>query len=131
MVFRLYVEKKKDVAVESAALLSDVRGFLGIQNLTGVRILNRYDVENIQPQVFEACKYTVFAEPQLDVVTEEIAAPAGSTVFAVEYLPGQFDQRADSAAQCVQILSQGEKPRCVPLRCIYWKGPLPSRMSGR
>ena len=68
MVFRLYVEKKKDVAVESAALLSDVRGFLGIQNLTGVRILNRYDVENIQPQVFEACKYTVFAEPQLSLI---------------------------------------------------------------
>lgn len=124
MVFRLYVEKKKDVAVESAALLSDVRGFLGIQNLTGVRILNRYDVENIQPQVFEACKYTVFAEPQLDVVTEEIAAPAGSTVFAVEYLPGQFDQRADSAAQCVQILSQGEKPLVRTAKVYILEGPL-------
>ncbi len=124
MVFRLYVEKKKDVAVESAALLSDVRGFLGIKNLTGVRILNRYDVENIQPEVFEACKYTVFAEPQLDIVTEEIAAPADSTAFAVEYLPGQFDQRADSAAQCVQIISQGEKPLVRTAKVYILEGSL-------
>lgn len=124
MVFRIFVEKKKDVAVESAALLSDVRGFLGIENLTGVRILNRYDVENISAEVFEACKYTVFAEPQLDVVTEEIAADAGSTVFAVEYLPGQFDQRADSAAQCVQIISQGEKPLVRTAKVYVLEGAL-------
>lgn len=124
MVFRIFVEKKKDVAVESAALLSDVRGFLGIENLTGMRILNRYDVENISAEVFEACKYTVFAEPQLDVVTEEIAADAGSTVFAVEYLPGQFDQRADSAAQCVQIISQGEKPLVRTAKVYVLEGKL-------
>jgi len=124
MVFRIFVEKKKDVAVESAALLSDVRGFLGIENLTGVRILNRYDVENISAEVFEACKYTVFAEPQLDVVTEEVSAGAGSTVFAVEYLPGQFDQRADSAAQCVQIISQGEKPLVRTAKVYVLEGAL-------
>ena len=124
MVFRIYVEKKKDVAVESATLLSDARGFLGIENLTGVRILNRYDVENISPELFAACKYTVFAEPQLDIVTEEISAPAGSTVFAVEYLPGQFDQRADSAAQCVQIISQGDKPLVRTAKVYVLEGPL-------
>ena len=124
MVFRIYVEKKKEVAVESAALLSDARGFLGVENLTGVRILNRYDVENISPELFAACRYTVFAEPQLDIVTEEVTAPAGSTVFAVEYLPGQFDQRADSAAQCVQIISQGEKPLVRTAKVYVLEGPL-------
>ena len=124
MVFRLYVEKKKDVAVESAALLSDVRGFLGIENLTGVRILNRYDVENIPADVFEACKYTVFAEPQLDIITDEIMAPADSTVFAVEYFPGQFDQRADSAPQCDQIISKGEKPLVRTAKVYVLEGVL-------
>ena len=124
MVFRIYVEKKKEVAVESAALLSDAQGFLGVENLTGVRILNRYDVENISPELFAACRHTVFAEPQLDIVTEEVTAPAGSTVFAVEYLPGQFDQRADSAAQCVQIISQGEKPLVRTAKVYVLEGPL-------
>ena len=79
-----------------------------IRSLRGVRILNRYDVEHIDPALFEQCIGTVFSEPQVDTVSRELNAEG--TVFAVEYLPGQFDQRADSAAQCIQIISQGERP---------------------
>lgn len=109
MVYRVYVEKKKALAHEAASLLSDVKGFLGIDSLSDIRIINRYDVENIDKDLFEHCKTTVFSEPQLDVVTDSVENDA-AVMFAVEYLPGQFDQRADSAAQCIQIISQGERP---------------------
>ena len=110
MVYRVYVEKKPTEALEAKALLDDIRSFLGIECLEGLRIVNRYDVENISPELFESCKLTVFSEPQLDIVSDRLLDAEGKTVFAVEYLPGQFDQRADSAAQCVQIVSQGERP---------------------
>ncbi len=110
MVYRIYVEKKKELANEARALLSDVRSLLGIKKLSDVRIINRYDAENITEELFEYAKKTVFSEPQLDVVSEEIDFSCDSTAFAVEYLPGQFDQRADSAAQCIQIISQDERP---------------------
>ena len=74
-----------------------------------VRIINRYDAENIDPELFDYAKKTVFSEPQLDIVTDEVELNGGIQ-FAVEFLPGQFDQRADSAAQCIQIISQGERP---------------------
>lgn len=109
MVYRVFVEKKKELAGEAASTLADIRGLLGIENLDGLRIVNRYDVENISAELFEACKKTVFSEPQLDIVSEELDAD-GAVMFAVEYLPGQFDQRADSAAQCVQIISEGDRP---------------------
>ncbi|MCM1545180.1 MAG: AIR synthase-related protein, partial [Ruminococcus sp.] len=109
MVYRVYVEKKKALAHEAASLLSDVKGFLGIDSLTDIRIINRYDVENIDKDLFEHCKTTVFSEPQLDVISDSIENDA-AVIFAVEYLPGQFDQRADSAAQCIQIISQGDRP---------------------
>ena len=109
MVYRVYVEKKPQLAHEASSLLADLTGLLDMENLTGLRILNRYDVENIDAALFEACKRTVFAEPQLDIVRDEIDS-GDAAVFAVEYLPGQFDQRADSAAQCIQILSEGERP---------------------
>ena len=109
MVYRVYVEKKKHLANEAKALLSDVVTFLGIKNLTDVRIINRYDAENIDKELFEYAKKTVFSEPQLDDVAEEMDF-TGYTVFAVEPLPGQFDQRADSASQCIQIISCGERP---------------------
>lgn len=109
MVYRVYVEKKEGLANEAAALLSDARNFLQIKCLEKVRILNRYDVENIDEALFAYGKTTVFAEPQQDIVSDEL--PKDDAVyFAVEYLPGQFDQRADSAAQCLQILSQGNRP---------------------
>ncbi len=109
MVYRVYVEKKPGLDNEARALLNDVRGLLGIESLEKVRLFNRYDAENITADLFDYAKQTVFAEPQLDTVSDEVDL-AGATVFAVEYLPGQFDQRADSAAQCIQIISQGDRP---------------------
>ncbi len=120
MVFRVYVEKKEGLANEAKALLADVNGLLGITALKDVRLLNRYDAENITPELFERAKTTVFSEPQLDVASEE-AELGDATVFAVEFLPGQFDQRADSAAQCIQILSQGDRPtvRTAKVYALY------------
>ncbi len=109
MVYRVYVEKKKELAHEAKALLGDARTLLGIKNLTDVRVINRYDAENITEELFNYAIKTVFSEPQLDIATSEVDLE-GATVFAVEFLPGQFDQRADSAAQCIQIISQGDRP---------------------
>ncbi len=109
MVFRVFVEKKRELANEARALLNDVRGLLGIKQLDDVRVINRYDAENISEELFNYAIKTVFSEPQLDIASAEINTD-GATVFAVEYLPGQFDQRADSASQCIQIISQGERP---------------------
>lgn len=108
MVYRVYVEKKAGQAHEADNLLKEVKDFLQIKGLESVRILNRYDVEKIDKELFNYAVGTVFSEPQVDNVTYEV--PKGSIIFAVEPLPGQFDQRADSAAQCIQILSQGDRP---------------------
>ena len=108
MVYRVYVEKKPGQTHEADGLLKEIREFLQIRGLTQVRVLNRYDVERIEKDLFDYAVNTVFSEPQVDNVTYDV--PQGQIVFAVEPLPGQFDQRADSAAQCVQILSQGERP---------------------
>lgn len=110
MVHRVYVEKKPSEALEAKALANDIRSFLGISSLKNLRIVNRYDVENIDAGLFQRCKSLVFSEPQLDIVTSRLTDTEGCKLFAVEYLPGQFDQRADSAAQCIQIVSQEEKP---------------------
>ena len=109
MVYRIYAEKKKELAQEAAALLAEIQGFLGIPAATEVRILNRYDVENITPERFEEAVRTVFSEPQVDNVYTELPDFDGA-VFAVEPLPGQFDQRSDSAEQCIQLMSGGERP---------------------
>ena len=109
MVYRVFVEKKKELANEAKSLCEDIRNLLRIESIEDVRILNRYDVENISQELFDYAVKTVFSEPQLDVVSSELDGD-GASVFAVEYLPGQFDQRADSAAQCIQIISQGERP---------------------
>ncbi len=109
MVYRVYVEKKKELAHEAKALLGDARTLLGIKNLEDVRVINRYDAENITEELFNYAIKTVFSEPQLDIATSEVDLES-ATVFAVEFLPGQFDQRADSAAQCIQIISQGDRP---------------------
>ena len=108
MVYRVYVEKRPGLAVEAEALLSDIRHFLGITSISGLRLLNRYDVENIDRALFGEAKTTVFSEPQVDVTYD--ALPTADHVFGVEYLPGQYDQRADSAAQCIQIISQKPRP---------------------
>ena len=108
MVYRVYVEKKKEFANEAKALKSDIIEFLKISNLQDIRVLNRYDVENIESNLFEYCIGTVFSEPQLDNITNEL--PNEKNIFAVEFLPGQFDQRANSAAECIQIISKQERP---------------------
>ncbi|MBQ0054946.1 MAG: phosphoribosylformylglycinamidine synthase [Synergistaceae bacterium] len=108
MVYRVFVEKKAELANEAKALLNDLKTLLGITGLTGLRILNRYDAEDIAPELFEYAKKVVFSEPQLDTAAREPDF-GDAVVFAVEYLPGQFDQRADSAAQCIQIISKGER----------------------
>lgn len=108
MVYRVYVEKKSGQTHEADSLLKEVREFLQIKGLQSVRVLNRYDVEKIDKELFSYAVGTVFSEPQVDNVTYDV--PVGQVVFAVEPLPGQYDQRADSAAQCIQILSQGERP---------------------
>ena len=110
MVYRIYVEKRRELAHEAAALCSELKNLLGIGGLTSVRILNRYDAENIPSALFDEAVRSVFSEPQLDITYAELPQKEGETVFATEYLPGQFDQRADSAAQCIQIISQGERP---------------------
>ena len=120
MVYRVFVEKKRELAGEAVALLADVNGLLGIKNLKDVRILNRYDAENISEELFAYAVKTVFSEPQLDVASPEVDL-SGAYVFAVEYLPGQFDQRADSAAQCIQIISRAERPliRSAKVYALY------------
>ena len=108
MVYRIFVEKKPGQTHEADKLLKDVQEFLQIASLKAVRVINRYDVENIDEALFENAVRNVFSEPQVDNTYSELTAEG--TVFAVEPLPGQFDQRADSAAQCIQIISQGERP---------------------
>ncbi|MBO4415438.1 MAG: phosphoribosylformylglycinamidine synthase [Lachnospiraceae bacterium] len=139
MVYRIFVEKRRELALEAKSLFNDARMLLGIEKLADVRIFNRYDVENIDPETFEYSKGTVFSEPQLDIVSDELEEAlkkntrdndeqAGDkdnkTVFAVEYLPGQFDQRADSAAQCIQIISQKERPLVRSARVYVLYGDL-------
>ena len=109
MVYRVYVEKKEALAHDARALENEIRGLLGIRALEKVRIINRYDAEDISPEVFEEAKRTIFSEPQTDIVSDT-ADFGESFTFAVEYLPGQFDQRADSAMQCVRIIAPGEDP---------------------
>ena len=122
MVYRIYVEKKKELAGEAKGLLSDLRTLLKIENLTGLRVVNRYDVENITEELFDYCVGTVFSEPQIDIAKREI--DLSGNVFAVEPLPGQFDQRADSAAQCVQLISQAERPLVKTAKVYILEGEL-------
>ena len=124
MVYRIYVEKKAELANEAKALKNDLVSLLRIKNLKDLRLLNRYDVENIEKELFDYSVKTVFSEPQLDIVSEDIENSDDAVVFATEYLPGQFDQRADSAAQCIQIISQGEKPLVKTARVYILYGNL-------
>ena len=110
MVYRIFVEKKKELRNEARGLLKDINGLLQISSVKDVRVINRYDVDNIEKELFDYAVGTVFSEPQLDVTYTDLEND-GAEMFAVEFLPGQFDQRADSAAQCIQIISQGERPR--------------------
>ena len=120
MVYRVFVEKKAGLDNEAQGLLSEARNLLGIASLENLRLFNRYDAENISKELFDYAVKAVFSEPQLDTASASVELP-GATVFAVESLPGQFDQRADSAAQCIQIISQGERPliRTAKVYALY------------
>ena len=110
-VRRVYVEKKPSFAVKAKELKHEISSYLGIKTVTAVRVLIRYDVENISDDVFEKACHTVFAEPPVDdLYLEKFEAADGAHVFSVEFLPGQFDQRADSAVQCVQFLDENAQP---------------------
>ncbi|ADU26696.1 phosphoribosylformylglycinamidine synthase [Ethanoligenens harbinense] len=110
-VYRIFVEKRPPFAVEATGVLADLKTSLRLEGLDSLRILNRYDVEGISEETFQAAIPTVFSEPQVDVTSLEPAQPAeNERMFAMEYLPGQFDQRADSCAQCIALLTQGDKP---------------------
>ena len=122
MVYRIYVEKKQGLDNEARALLGDLRELLGLKGLEKVRILNRYDCEGIDEELFDYAVNTVFSEPQLDDTMEEI--PTGDHVFAVEYLPGQFDQRAASASECIQLISKGERPLIRSAKVYVLNGTL-------
>ena len=110
-VKRVYVEKKQPYAVKAKELTEDIKSYLGINTLDAVRVLVRYDVENLSEDTYKKALTTVFSEPPVDNVYEE-NFPFNETdrIFSVEYLPGQFDQRADSAEQCVKFLNEDEKP---------------------
>ena len=123
MVYRIFVEKKKELAHEAAGLYSELKNLLGIKKLENVRILNRYDAENISEELFAQAIGSVFSEPQLDIATDSLEC-GDDVVFAVEYLPGQFDQRADSAAQCIQIMSCGERPTIRTAKVYVLSGEL-------
>ena len=123
-VFRIYVEKKPEFAVEAQSVMSDVKTALRL-DLTNLRILNRYDADKFSREDFSAAVNTVFSEPAVDVVYDELPAlEEGDRIFAVEYLPGQFDQRADSCEQCIQILRQGERCRVKNARVYIVSGAL-------
>ena len=138
MVSRIYVEKKPGFDVEAQQLAQELRTILGIGGLTGLRVINRYDVEEVDEALFQRCVPIVFSEPQVDTATAELpvegieldergfvaSAPAGTAVFAVEYLPGQFDQRADSASECVQLVSAGERPDVRSAKVYVLSGEL-------
>ena len=123
MVYRIYVEKKPGFDGEAQALQNELCSLLGIEQLTGLRLMNRYDVEGIDQALFDQCVSTVFSEPPVDDTYTELPAWSDSC-FAVEYLPGQFDQRADSAAECIQLISQGERPLVRSARVYLLEGAL-------
>ena len=123
MVYRIYVEKKPGFDGEARQLQNELTTLLGIRSLTGLRLLNRYDVEGISEELFSQCAGTVFSEPPVDDTCSELPAHQGPA-FAVEYLPGQFDQRADSAAECIQLISQGERPLVRSAKVYLLEGAL-------
>ena len=126
MVQRIYVEKKDGYNGEAKDLSHELRHMLGIAGLEKLRIINRYDVEGITDELFHECIPTVFSEPQVDNTSLEEMPPVaeGSYVFAVESLPGQFDQRADSASECVQLISKGERPLVRSAKVYVLEGKL-------
>ncbi|MBN1299861.1 MAG: phosphoribosylformylglycinamidine synthase [Melioribacteraceae bacterium] len=122
---RIFVEKKPGYNVEAQVLLNELKDHLLIESLENVRVIHRYDVESVDEKIFRQALTTVFSEPPLDTVfEEEISVENNNKYFAVEYLPGQYDQRADSASQCIQILTQDEKPKVKYAKVIILSGQI-------
>jgi phosphoribosylformylglycinamidine synthase len=121
-VYRVYTEKKSPYAVEAAAQLHEIRHILLIKSVTGVRLLNRYDIEGVSKELFQQCLPVVFYEPQLDTYSYALPQTDAAAVFAVEYLPGQFDVRAASCEECVQLVSRGERPTVRTARVYQLAG---------
>ena len=120
-VKRIYVEKKPEYAVEAKQLLWEIRHILLIKSITGLRMLNRYDVEGVADALYEQCRPIVFSEPQVDD-TYDTLPEGGKAVFAVEYLPGQYDQRAASCEECIQLVGQCDRPTVRSARVYMLEG---------
>ena len=124
-VRRIYVEKRKGFDIDARSLHDDLKENLGIKGLDNLRIVNRYDISGITDEEYALSRNTIFSEPPVDLVyDEQLPVGKGDRVFAIEYLPGQFDQRADSAAQCVQILTQKERPNIQSAKVIILEGDI-------
>ncbi|MFQ9951328.1 MAG: phosphoribosylformylglycinamidine synthase [Clostridium sp.] len=124
-VIRVFVEKRPGFDIEAGHMLSDLRENLGLASLEALRLVNRYDISGISREEFLQARDTILSEPNVDRVFEEtLPVDEGDRVFAMEYLPGQYDQRADSAAQCVQLLTQGERPQVLTARVVALKGSI-------
>ena len=124
-VIRIFVEKKPGFDIEAGHIMADLRENLGMTAIEDLRYLNRYDISGLSQEEFQQARGTILSEPNVDqVYDEEFPAPEGYRVFAMEYLPGQYDQRADSAAQCVQLLTQGERPQVLTARVVAVKGDI-------
>ena len=124
MVYRVYVERRPGFAAEASQLLDELKNNLNIAGISGVRFLNRYDAEDIDGQTMEAASRTIFSEPQSDIITDKLEAGENDVVLAVEYLPGQFDQRADSCEQCIQLITMGDRPVIRTARIYVFSGDL-------
>lgn len=124
-VIRVFVEKKPGFDVEAQHIKTDLVENLGLTAMEELRLINRYDISGLSREEFSAARDSIFSEPNVDNVYEEAyPLPEGFAAFAMEYLPGQYDQRADSAAQCVQLLTQGDRPRVVTARMVAMRGSL-------
>lgn len=124
-VRRIFIEKRKAYDAEAHRMYRDFKGFLGVRNMEGVRVAYRYDITGITDKEYIDSKRIIFSESLTDVVYEEtLPVSENERAFAVEYLPGQFDQKADSASQCLQLLTLGEKPQCKTARVIVLRGDI-------
>lgn len=125
MVRRIFVEKKKGFDVEAQGLCADIKDNLGISGIRSVRILNRYDIDGIDDALYEEVKTEVFAEPAVDMIYEEnVDISDADYSFASEFLPGQYDQRSDSAAQCIQLISVAQKPDVKTAKIVLLYGDI-------
>lgn len=122
MVYRVYVERRQGFDAEAKALKRELVNNLNIKGVTSVRVLNRYDVEGIDKKTIEDAELTIFSEPQTDIISEKLEYDASDRILATEYLPGQFDQRADSCEQCIQLLTRGERPTVRTAKIYLFSG---------